>query len=68
MRPATGFYPDAHRGSLGDQGPQGLACQTRAPEAFPRRVSPHEMTHVCGQSDRTGVKRLLQGTRLLAGT
>jgi hypothetical protein len=67
MRPATGVYPDEHRGQLGDNGHQGIACQTRAPEDCPRRVSPHEMTHVCGQIDRTGVKRLLQGTRLLAG-
>ena len=67
MRPATGVYPDAHRGQLGNQRPQGLACQTLALEDVPRRVSPHEMQHCLGQIDRNGVQRLLQGTRLLAG-
>ena len=56
MRPATGFYPDEHRGQLSDTGHQGMSCQTLAPENFPRRVSPHEMKHFFGQIDRDGAK------------
>jgi hypothetical protein len=68
MRPATGFYPDEHRGQLSDKGHQGISCQTLAPENFPRRVSPHEMKHFFGQIDRNGVKLLRHGTRLLVVT